>query len=105
MKNFLRALRYSWPYRGRLLASVVCAAVAALLWGLTFTAVSPVLTILVHKQNLQEWAEAKIKETRKRIDELQDKREGIVQEVDRLNNLEPGSIRDKLLRDRTRNVA
>src|SRR5205823_561756 len=63
------------------------------------------LTILVHKQNLQEWAEAKIKETRKRIDELQDKREGIVQEVDRLNNLEPGSIRDKLLRDRTRNVA
>src|SRR5439155_12318415 len=29
MKNFLRALRYAWPYRGRLIFSVICAVMAA----------------------------------------------------------------------------
>src|SRR5437016_1176517 len=55
MKNFLRALRCAWPYRGRLFISIACALVAAALWGLTFGAVSPVLRILGEKQNLQAW--------------------------------------------------
>src|SRR5262245_38651475 len=41
MKNFARALRHAWPYRGRLLISVVCALMAAVLWGGNFTSIYP----------------------------------------------------------------
>ena len=52
----LRALRYCWPYRHRMVLSVVCALLAAVLWGLNFTAIYPVLKILGSDQNLQSWA-------------------------------------------------
>src|SRR5262249_41056764 len=54
MRNFLRSLRYSWPYRYRLGASVICAACAALLWGLNLSAVLPVLKLLTRPE--QSWA-------------------------------------------------
>jgi 2-keto-4-pentenoate hydratase/2-oxohepta-3-ene-1,7-dioic acid hydratase in catechol pathway len=34
MKNFLRGLRWTWPYRGRIALSIVFAFLAALLWSL-----------------------------------------------------------------------
>ena len=46
MKNFLRGLRATWPYRGRLFASIVCALFAAILWSLNLSAVYPVLILL-----------------------------------------------------------
>lgn len=46
MKNFLRALRFAWPYRGRLFLSLFCALMAASLWGLNFTAIYPTLKLL-----------------------------------------------------------
>src|SRR5438477_468277 len=46
MKNFLRALRCAWPYRVRLGVSVVCAILAAIFWGLNFTAIYPVLKVI-----------------------------------------------------------
>ncbi|MFO0966272.1 MAG: ABC transporter ATP-binding protein [Gemmataceae bacterium] len=60
MKNFLRALRYAWPYRYRLAISVVCAFLAAVFWGLNFTAIYPVLKILGTGQNLQEWVQTTV---------------------------------------------
>jgi len=60
MKNFLRALKYAWPYRYRVLLSVVCAALAAILWGLNFTAIYPVLKILGGETNLQTWVDDSI---------------------------------------------
>ncbi len=55
MKNFLRAMRMAWPYRYRTVLSVICALVAAVFWGLNFTAIYPILKIVGGKQNLQEW--------------------------------------------------
>src|SRR5262245_23888456 len=71
MKNFLRALRHSWPYRGRLILSIACALLAAVLWSLNFTAIYPVLKILGNEQTLQEWVDGQIRETQQEIDAWQ----------------------------------
>jgi ATP-binding cassette subfamily B protein/subfamily B ATP-binding cassette protein MsbA len=51
MKNFLRALRHALPYRRRLILSMICAICAAVLWGLNFTSIYPVLKLLNNKQS------------------------------------------------------
>ncbi len=61
MKNFLRALRHAWPYRGRLLLSVLCAIAAAVFWGLNFTSIYPVLKLLNTDKTPLEWVEDRIK--------------------------------------------
>lgn len=72
MRNFFRALRFAWPYRFRLLFSVLCAVLAAVLWGLNFTALYPVLKILGSDQNLQGWANDAIQRVQKeQIEPLQ----------------------------------
>ncbi len=55
MKNFLRALRHALPYRRRLVLSVCCAFAAAVLWGLNFTSVYPVLRLLHTGTGPREW--------------------------------------------------
>ena len=60
MRNFLRALKFCWPYRYRIALSVLFALLAAVLWGLNFTAIYPVLKILGGTTNLQEWADKSI---------------------------------------------
>src|SRR5882672_7044168 len=72
MKNFLRAMRFAWPYRWRIFISVACALLAAAFWALNFTAIYPVLTILSTEKNLQTWVDDQIKliQTEK-IDPLQ----------------------------------
>ena len=105
MKNFLRALKCSWPYRWQLIVSIFCALFAAILWGLIFTAISPVLHILDQKQNLQDWARASIKETQERIAELEGRRTGPVKETEELQDHPPDVHRDKRMRDLTRRIA
>src|SRR5881227_1665805 len=61
MKNFLRALRFAWPYRFRLVLSLVCALAAALFWSVTFTAIDPTLKILRHEKSLHEITNDEIK--------------------------------------------
>jgi subfamily B ATP-binding cassette protein MsbA len=89
MKNFLRALRYCWPYRFRLGLSIVCALLAAVLWGMNFTAVYPVLKILGGDKNLQEWVDDELAHIQKEINGDPDdpdprKREGLQPRIDRL---------------------
>lgn len=60
MKNFLRALKYAWPYRVRLGISIICALFAAALWSLNFTAIYPILKIFTSGQNLQAYVETAI---------------------------------------------
>ena len=79
MKNFLRALKLALQYRNRLILSLVCALCAAVLWGLNFSAVYPVLKVLGSNMNLQEWVAARIelievdiKAKDREIDELTD---------------------------------
>ena len=63
MKNFLRALRYVMPYRRRLALSILCAFLAAILWGLNFTAVYPVLKLLHSEVSPQQWIDGCIAKT------------------------------------------
>jgi ATP-binding cassette, subfamily B, bacterial MsbA len=70
MKNFPRALRFSWTYRRSLMLSLVCAAVAAIFWGLNFTAIYPVLKIMGSDQNLQQWVDKKISNLNRDVDAL-----------------------------------
>jgi ATP-binding cassette subfamily B protein/subfamily B ATP-binding cassette protein MsbA len=67
MKNFVRALRYSWAYRRRLFLSIACAFLAAAVWSVTFTAVWPIQKILTSQKNLQEVIKEKIDDTQAKI--------------------------------------
>jgi ATP-binding cassette subfamily B protein/subfamily B ATP-binding cassette protein MsbA len=104
MKNFLRALRCSWPYRGRLGASVVCALIAGVLWGLSLTSISPVLEILEQKegkQNIQQMTAAKIRDVEKKIGDLQKERAWQEARADRLRRQPPDELSEKGLRETT----
>ena len=68
MRNFLRILKYSWPYRFRLLASVFCALMVAALWSLNLSAIYPVLRILSSDKNLQQWIDGEIDSYQKQLD-------------------------------------
>jgi ATP-binding cassette subfamily B protein/subfamily B ATP-binding cassette protein MsbA len=131
MKNFLRALRCSWPYRGRLLISIACALVAAGLWGISFTAVAPVLRILgtrtprqpsrvvsvgqwdisirsrrtVEKQNLQTWFRELIQETQDLIAQLKAEREGVDRRFEKLKDEPSVGLRDKQMREVTLRIS
>jgi ATP-binding cassette, subfamily B, bacterial MsbA len=85
MRNFLRALRFSWPYRYRLAVSVVCAGLAAAFWALNFTAIYPVLKILSSDQNLQEWVNDCIKQATKKVD---DRQQDVARDTNRKAHLE-----------------
>lgn len=60
MRNFLRSLKYSWPYRFRLVASVFCALLVAALWSLNLSFIYPVLKIISGDKNLQQWVDEEI---------------------------------------------
>src|SRR5215208_2027409 len=69
MRNFLRILKYSWPYRYRLLASVLCALMVAAFWSLNLSAIYPVLKILSTDKNLQQWVDEEIEGHQKEVED------------------------------------
>jgi ATP-binding cassette, subfamily B, bacterial MsbA len=75
MRDFVRAMRFAWPYRYRLLISALCALFAAAAWSLNFTAIYPVLKILTVNQNLQEWVASSIKKTSEQRDKVKEELE------------------------------
>ena len=103
MKNFLRALKFAYPYRGRLLLSLLCALLAAVFWSLNFTAIYPVLKTLGSDKNLQQWvADA--------IDEVKSTKVNPLQiDVNRLSKereeLEKDPLQEKELRRRSGDLA
>jgi len=103
MKNFLRALRYVLPYRRRLALSILCAFLAAILWGLNFTAVYPVLKLLSTGQSLQVWIDQSITRQRDIVDGLEKKADVASGEEDKvkeqMKNAPDGPQKDKMLRD------
>jgi ATP-binding cassette subfamily B protein/subfamily B ATP-binding cassette protein MsbA len=60
MRNFIRALKFSWPYRYRLIISLAAAVCVAALWSLNLSAIFPVLKILASDRNLQTWVDEEI---------------------------------------------
>src|SRR5262245_22355824 len=94
MKNFVRAIRCSWPYRRRLAWSIVCALLAAVLWSLNFTAIYPVLKILSNEQNLQDWVEEQIGLTQREVNKWQLELDARNQELRKVAELQDESLRD-----------
>ena len=103
MKNFLRALRVAWGYRGRLILSLACASTGAVLWGLMFTCIDPVLYILKNgnkpDNNLQARQEAKIAEADAKVKELVPQIDTLTREQADLDDAPPSPLRDKRRRD------
>lgn len=84
MKNFLRGLRWTWPYRGRLFLSVFCALMAALLWGANLSVIYPVLSLLENGRSWPDQIEEDISRHEKLYDELTEK---IARERQRLHEV------------------
>lgn len=80
MRNFRRCIWFSWPYRRRLVVSVVCAVVVALLWGVNLGAIYPVLKLLKDGNNLQQWVDQEIADH-------QEKRAVHAKEIEKLNGV------------------
>jgi ATP-binding cassette, subfamily B, bacterial MsbA len=99
MKNFLRALKFAWQYRWRLVFSVVCALCAATLWGLTFTTVYPVLKVLGSNMNLHEWVDRRISDIEGGIEEREKELESLKKKQDDVEQWrgDPG-VRERELR-------
>ena len=67
MKNFIRLVKFAWPYRLRFGLSLGCAMMVAVLWFLNISAVYPLLQILFYHQNCQRWIGEQIAESETRI--------------------------------------
>jgi ATP-binding cassette subfamily B protein/subfamily B ATP-binding cassette protein MsbA len=99
MKNFLRALSYAWPYRQRLIVSLVCALLAALLWGANFTAIYPLLKLLHSRQTLHHWVESSISSTQDEIANFNSQLDAVTAREAKLKEKEPSRTNDRHLRE------
>ena len=103
MKNFLRALKFAYPYRGRLLLSLLCAFLAACFWSLNFTAIYPALKTLGSEKNLQQWVSESINDVAdNQVAPLQKEVNRIISERD---ELEKDPFQEKELRRRSLDLA
>ncbi len=104
MKNFLRLVRFAWPYRVRFGLSLGCAVMVALMGFSTISAVYPLLQILFYHQNCQQWITDKVAETDTAILVLRAQ----VEEIDSVRkialDLPNPEARKVALRTRHRNV-
>jgi ATP-binding cassette subfamily B protein/subfamily B ATP-binding cassette protein MsbA len=105
MKNFLRALRYCYPYRYRLILSVVLAACAAALWGLAFTSIQPVLRILATNQPLQTWIDNQINETQNHVDIHQTEVDRLHEQEKAIADIKDPKTHDQMERENTHDLA
>lgn len=99
MKNFLRALRHALPYKRRLLLSIFCAICAAVLWGLNFSSIYPVLKLLNTGESPHQWVDAHIADLEKEIKDLQDQVETLTDRKEQLQKQENTPQIDKRKRD------
>jgi ATP-binding cassette, subfamily B, bacterial MsbA len=107
MRNFLRILRYSWPYRYRLLASILCALMVACLWSLNLSAIYPVLKILSTGQNLQQWVDGEIDNHQKQLNDpvKRNTADHLRNELKRLEQTPHNSTRETLEQDASQKIA
>ena len=99
MKNFLRALRHAWPYRRRFAASILFAALAAMLWGLNFTCIYPVLKLLHTRQSPQEWVDRCIDDAQRDVNALDGEDQSLTDKEKELEKAPPDELVTKQKRD------
>ena len=95
MKNFLRAVKYALRYRWRLVISVLCAFVAAVLFGLNFSAVYPLLQMMTTDRNLQQWIDAKMEDVERDINQKEKDLDDLAGKKRVIDALPPGQFRDQ----------
>ena len=99
MKNFIRALKYAWPFRARLAVSVLCAILVGALWSLNFTAIYPILKIFTSGQSLQQWVNSAIDRCQKeQIDPAKANIAKIHEKVKQAEEEQRDSVRNRLKR-------
>ncbi len=101
MKNFLRALRHTWPYRRRFIVSVVCASLAAVLWGLNFTAIYPVLKLLNKDMTPHELVDGPIRDVTADINTLEPQEQKLHDALHDLDDKPSNNLTEKERRDAT----
>lgn len=101
MKNFLRSLRYAWPYRIRLVASIVCAIFAAILWGLNFTSIYPILKLLNNDQSPHQWVDSCIANCNKEIEQIEAVSDALNEKSKELEKLQLNKFVEQQRREHT----
>ncbi|HVS34802.1 MAG TPA: ABC transporter ATP-binding protein [Gemmataceae bacterium] len=105
MKNFLRALRHAWPYRRRFILSVLCATMAAMLWGLNFTSVYPVLKLLNNNQTPQQWVDGCVSDVQADINQLEPQEQELQDKLHDIDGRPTSNLAEKEKRDATNELA
>jgi ATP-binding cassette, subfamily B, bacterial MsbA len=106
MRNFFRALRSAWPYRGRLALSVVCALFAAVFWGLSIAVIGPVLQLLdPNHHSFQEWAESNVREIENKIRPWKIQRDDFARKQEECESRPPSAARSRELVRLANNIA
>jgi subfamily B ATP-binding cassette protein MsbA len=105
MKNFLRGLRSTWPYRGRLGISIVCAFLAAVLWGVNLTAIYPFFKLLDNPKTWAEQLDDQIKEVQKQDAEARRSLEAAQAELRSVDRWDSGQLKDKRERELSGKIA
>lgn len=106
MRNFLRSLKYAWPYRLRLVASLACAFAAALLWGLNLSSIYPALQLLFKpEQNWVEQLDSSIDQLQTEHDRTREELENHRRELHNASTWPPGPTKDRRERELTGAIA
>jgi ATP-binding cassette, subfamily B, bacterial MsbA len=107
MRHFLRIIKTSWPYRYRLLASVLCALMVAALWSASLSAIYPVLKILSTDKNLQQWVDEEIENNQRQLDDpgRRAELERLREDLKRLEQAPEFTNRETLERKATQQIA
>ncbi|MFO0947143.1 MAG: ABC transporter ATP-binding protein [Planctomycetota bacterium] len=103
--NFRRALAFGWPYKGRMMVSLLCSIVVAIFWGANISAIYPVLTVLLEKKTLVDWVDNNIAQADKRITELQSEITSIDDEINATKSSRDEAKEKELLARRNRRIS
>lgn len=101
MTHWWRLARFIWPYRRRVLWSLVCGAIGAALWGLELLLTFPLVTVFVEGQTLPVYVQ---EQTAHALRQTQVWREALERVTESLETVEEGAgeRRLKLLREQAR---
>src|SRR5437867_2587786 len=103
MRNFLRAVRNSWPFRVRLTLSILCAVFAAVFWSLSFLAIHPAMKILGGETTLPKSVDKDIENIESDLQKANLRRQDLERQ---LRELDPASnYRDDKKREITGAIA
>ncbi len=111
MRNFARALKFSWAYWPRLLMSFLAATMVAVLWSTNLSLIYPMLKVMQDKKTLQQSVDDDIKEDQKkanepgRLKEVQKKRENIAYLSNYLESHPPEELIEQQLRSSIKDLA